>query len=98
MCIRDRVVALATLGILIIGSANNDFQFKQTMGLISGVIIMVIVSLFDYTWILNFYWIIYVVAAGLLVAVLLVGVEVNGAQMCIRDRGSIRCQGCQNQS
>lgn len=77
------VVALATLGILIIGSANNDFQFKQTMGLISGVIIMVIVSLFDYTWILNFYWIIYVVAAGLLVAVLLVGVKVNGAQRWI---------------
>ena len=77
------VVALSVLGILIIGSANDDFQLKQTQGVIAGVLIMVIVSLFDYTWILNFSWIIYLVAAGLLVAVLLVGVEVNGAQRWI---------------
>ncbi len=73
------VIVLAVLGILIIGSANDDFQMKQTQGLIAGIVIMVIVSLFDYTWILNFYWLIYIAATVLLAAVLLVGTNVNGA-------------------
>ncbi len=73
------VIVLAVLGILIIGSANDDFQMKQTQGLIAGIVIMVIVSLFDYTWILNFYWLIYIAATALLAAVLLVGTNVNGA-------------------
>ncbi|MDO4321583.1 MAG: FtsW/RodA/SpoVE family cell cycle protein [Lachnospiraceae bacterium] len=73
------VVVLSVLGILIIGSANADYQMKQTQGLIVGIVIMIIISLFDYTWILNFYWIIYIVATALLIAVLLVGKEVNGA-------------------
>ena len=40
---------------------------------------MVVVSLFDYKWVLNFYWLIYLAAAVLLLLVLLVGVEANGA-------------------
>ncbi len=74
------VVALAVLGILIIGSANDDFQRKQFYGLLLGVAVMVVVSLFDYTWLLNFYWLIYLGGTGLLAAVLLVGVSRNGAQ------------------
>jgi rod shape determining protein RodA len=52
---------------------------KQTQGLIIGVIFMVIVSLCDYTWILNFYWLIYGVGTLLLIAVLFWGRNVNGA-------------------
>ncbi len=81
------VTALAILGILIIGSADRDFQMKQTQGLILGIIVMVIVSLFDYTWILNFYWIIYLFGTVLLAAVLLFGTEVNGAQRWINIAG-----------
>lgn len=73
------VVALSILGILIIGSADADFQKKQIYGLILGVVAMVFVSLFDYTWILNFYWLIYLLSAVLLGLVLLFGVERNGA-------------------
>ena len=73
------VIVLAVLGILIIGSANDDYQMKQTQGLIVGIVIMIVVSLFDYTWILNFYWLIYIAATVLLAAVLLVGTNVNGA-------------------
>ena len=46
------VAALAVLGILIIGSANSDYQIRQIQGLILGIAVMVVVSLFDYTWIL----------------------------------------------
>ncbi len=73
------VVALSALGIMIIGSANDDYQFKQTCGLVLGVALMVIFSLLDYTWMLNFYWLIYLLATVLLGAVLLVGKNVNGA-------------------
>ena len=81
------VAALAVLGILIIGSANSDYQIRQIQGLILGIAVMVVVSLFDYTWILNFYWIIYAAAAALLAAVLLFGVEVNGATRWINIAG-----------
>ena len=60
------VVALAILGILIIGSADADFQKKQIYGLILGVAAMVLVSLFDYTWVLNFHWLIYLLSTVLL--------------------------------
>lgn len=73
------VVILSVLGILIIGSADADFQQKQTLGLILGIVVMIVVSLFDYTWVLNFYWIIYLVGTALLAAVLLFGVNRNGA-------------------
>lgn len=73
------VVALSILGILIIGSADADFQKKQTYGLVLGVAAMVLVSLFDYTWLLNFYWLIYLLSTVMLALVLLVGVNRNGA-------------------
>ncbi len=74
------VVALATLGILIIGSANAEYQMKQTLGLIGGVAVMILISLFDYTWILNFYWLIYLFGTVLLALVLSpLGVTRNNA-------------------
>lgn len=73
------VTALAVLGIMIIGSAQESSQQKQIFGLIIGLVCMIIISFVDYTWILNFYWIYYLAGIGLLIAVLLVGVNVNGA-------------------
>lgn len=81
------VIALAVLGILIIGSANDDFQVKQTGGLVLGIVLMIIVSLFDYTWVLNFYWLIYLVGTILLAAVLVAGTNVNGATRWINIGG-----------
>lgn len=81
------VIALSVLGILIIGSANDYYQTKQLQGLVLGVVLMVIVSLFDYTWILNFYWPIYITGTALLAAVLLFGRNVNGATRWINIGG-----------
>ncbi len=77
------VVVLSILGIMVIGSADESYQMRQTIGLIFGIIIMIIVSLIDYKWILNFSWIIYMVGIGLLVAVRFFGEEVKGAQRWI---------------
>ena len=81
------VVALASLGIMIIGSANQEYQSKQTWGLVLGVVLMIVISLFDYTWILNFYWFIYLFGAILLGIVLVAGTNVNGATRWISIGG-----------
>lgn len=77
------VVALTILGILVIGSAQKSVQNKQIIGLVLGLIVMVIVSLIDYVWVLNLYWMIYVINIVMLVITLIFGTEVNGAKRWI---------------
>lgn len=85
------VVLLSSIGILVIGSAKESVQSRQIMGLVLGLIMMVIVSLIDYTWILNFYWLEYLFGLGLLVIVLFFGTTVDGATRWI-DIGFTRFQ------
>lgn len=73
------VLALSILGVLVVGSAKQALQGKQIFGVIVGVTIMLIISVIDYVWVLNFYWLIYGTAVGSLLLVLLIGQEVNGA-------------------
>lgn len=73
------VIALSILGVFVVGSAKEVYQSRQMVGVIVGVIIMVIVSLIDYVWFLNFYWIFYGIAIFTLAAVLVIGTKVNGA-------------------
>ena len=54
------LVALSGLGIMLVGSAKETLQTKQAFGVLLGLAVMVIVSLIDFSWILNFYWIIYI--------------------------------------
>ena len=73
------VTALSIIGVLIVGSAQADLQWRQLQGVILGLIAMFIISLIDYNWILKFYWVMYAVNLVLLAAVLLFGETVNGA-------------------
>lgn len=84
-------VALSILGILIIGSAQKEVQGKQVIGLVLGLILMVIVSLIDYSWLLNFYWIYYVAGVAMLAVTPFVGTNVNGATRWI-DLGFFQIQ------
>lgn len=77
------VLALSILGVMVIGSAQKAVQSRQVIGLVCALIVMVIVSLIDYVWILNFYWIIYAFTILLLLAVEFLGEDVNGAQRWI---------------
>ena len=52
------VFALSVIGVMVVGSAKASVQNKQIFGVCVGFILMMIVSLIDYIWILNFYWII----------------------------------------
>jgi len=73
------VLALSIIGVLVVGSAKEVYQNKQIFGVIIGLIAMVVVSLIDYVWVLEFYWLIYAFAVFILGLVLVIGTEVNGA-------------------
>ncbi|MBQ2627033.1 MAG: FtsW/RodA/SpoVE family cell cycle protein [Eubacterium sp.] len=73
------VAALSVIGIMLVGSADQSLRSRQMYGAIAGAAIMIVISLFDYSWILNFTRILYVVNLGFLVIVLLTGDARKGA-------------------
>ena len=77
------VLAISCQGVLVIGSANEAYQGRQITGLVLAIILMVVVSLIDYVWIANFYWIMYLLSVGMLALVLVIGETVNGAKRWI---------------
>ncbi|MBQ9322472.1 MAG: rod shape-determining protein RodA, partial [Eubacterium sp.] len=81
------VAALSVIGVLLVGSADASLQSRQMYGAIAGACIMIVISLFDYSWILNFSWILYGVNIGLLVIVLLTGDARKGASRWIQIGG-----------
>ena len=78
------VSALSILGIMIIGSAQRSSQNRQILGLVLGLVVMLIFSMIDYTWLLGFSWVWYTASIILLILVLLIGENVNGATRWIR--------------
>lgn len=74
------LIALTSLGTMVVGSALESVQKKQFIGMILGIIVMVAISLLDYSYILRFYWIMYVISVILLLAVEFFGKEVNGSK------------------
>ncbi len=73
------VMAISVIGVFVVRSADPSYQNKQILGILLGIVAMVVISLFDYNWVLNFYWVMYVMNLVLLGAVLVVGTNVNGA-------------------
>lgn len=74
------LMALTSMGVLLVGSAEPSLQKKQFLGMVLGLIVMVIVSLIDFSWILNFSWIMYGGNILLLLLVKVMGTDANGAQ------------------
>lgn len=74
------LMALTSMGFLLVGSADPSLQKKQFLGMVLGLIVMVIVSLIDFSWILNFSWIMYGGNILLLLLVKVMGTDANGAQ------------------
>ena len=77
------VLLLSTLGIFAVGSALPSAQSKQILGVCLGVCVMLVISLIDYDWVLNFHWVIYGINLILLLWVEFFGVEYNGAKRWI---------------
>lgn len=85
------LLALSSFGTLLVGSADPSLQSKQMAGVILGFVVMLVLSLMDFSWILNFYWIMYVANIILLLAVRLFGSTAGGATRWV-DLGFIRFQ------
>lgn len=85
------LVALSMIGVTLVGTAASDLRSKQFVGVILGVIVMLILSLMDYSWIMNFQWIMYGFNIAMLVFVRIAGDSANGAARWI-GIGSFRFQ------
>lgn len=81
------LVAITVLGILVIGSAQESVQEKQIMGFIVGLFLMVVISLFDYSFFLQFYWILYAFNLILLILVYAIGDKAGGATRWVTIAG-----------
>ena len=77
------VLALSVVGILTIGSAEPAQQNKQIAGVAVGLVIMIVLSFFNYSILLKLYWLMYIGNLVLLGLVILMGEEGNGAQSCL---------------
>ncbi len=87
------LIAINILGVNVIASAttSDTYETKQILGLVIGTIAMVVIALFDYEFILKFYWLIYAGNLLLLILVRLIGDNHMGAQRWI-DIGPIQIQ------
>ena len=74
------VIIATILGLFVIESAADGYAKKQLLGMAVGLVGLVIVSFIDYNFILKFQWPIYLAAVLMLAAVLVFGVNVNGAK------------------
>lgn len=81
------LAAISIIGILLVGSADPSLKSRQMAGVIMGFIIMVILSLIDYSWILHMSRILYGIMLVLLAAVLITGVTSHGASRWIEIGG-----------
>ena len=81
------LIVLTFSGVLLVCSAVPALRNKQFFGMMLGAAIMLIVSLMDFSWILNFYWILYGCNIILLLSVWIFGTESNGASRWLRIGG-----------
>ena len=73
-------IALAVIGIIAVGSAQESLQNRQIAGFAFGVFLMLVLSLFDYSIIISLYWVIYIGNMVLLILVIVMGEDGGGAQ------------------
>ncbi len=85
------VYTITILGILVIGSAKEEYQSQQVIGMVLGTIAMLVFALMDYRFMLRFYWLIYLLNLVFLACVALIGTEVNGSKRWL-DLGFLRFQ------
>ena len=73
------LLAISLIGVTLVGTAASDLRSKQFAGVILGLIVMLILSLLDYSWIMNFQWIMYGFNIIMLIVVRIAGHRANGA-------------------
>lgn len=86
------ILMLSGIGIMAIGSAEPSLQTRQLAGVVAGAFLMLIISVFNYSWVLKMNWLMYVLNLALLLAVMFLGDEGHlGAQRWL-EIGGLRFQ------
>ena len=85
------LLSISLIGVTLVGTAAENLKSKQFVGVILVLIIMVILSLMDYSWIMNFQWFMYGFNIIMLIVVRIAGSSANGAARWI-GIGSFRFQ------
>jgi len=87
------ILALASIGVMAIGSAEESLQNRQLAGVAAGAAVMIIISFLNYSMILKLYWLMYIVNIGLLALVMFspAGDDAGGAQRWL-EIGGLRFQ------
>lgn len=79
------VFAVTLIGVFAIGSATEteNYQMKQLLGFVLGLIALITFSLISYKFVFKFYWILYIATILLLVSVMIFGEVHLGARRWI---------------
>lgn len=79
------VLAVTFIGIFCIGSAaeGENFQMKQIVGFILGILVLTFFALLSYKFLFKFYWMIYFATIALLILVIVLGTVNKGAKRWI---------------
>lgn len=78
------VVTISIIGVLLVGSAKASLQSKQLAGVVIGIAFMLVLSFINYSFILVFYRILYLLNLVLLILVELLGKSSHNAQRWIK--------------
>ena len=81
------VISVTVIGILVIGSAREAVQDRQVLGMTLGLAAMLVLSLFDYSFLLKLAWPMYFGNIALLAAVIVMGEDSHGATRWIEIAG-----------
>lgn len=85
------LMAITTVGMIAISSANVNYTKRQFAGFVLGFVAMIIISLIDYSSLLKLQWVYYFANLALLIMVMFIGNDANGAQRWV-EIGGIRFQ------
>ncbi len=85
------LAAISAMGVLLMRSAMESLLTKQFLGVIAGLVLMVFVSMIDYSWVLHFHWVIYFFNLIMLLSIIAIGAATNGATRWL-DIGGFRFQ------
>lgn len=79
------VLAVTFIGIFCIGSAaeGENFQLKQIVGFVLGILVLTFFALLSYKFLFKFYWMIYFATIALLILVIVLGTVNKGAKRWI---------------
>ena len=85
------LIAITLIGLMAISSADQSYVKRQLTGFILGFVVMIVISLIDYSVLLKFQWVYYILNLVLLILVMIVGDNAGGAQRWV-EIGGIRFQ------